>query len=388
MNKKWRKALSFAGLMILGGVVGFGTAKIFVHPSGTGPSAPLAYKLALIPALAFCFFLVIAVHELGHVLAGRLVGFRFQALTVGPLMWEREAGRIRFRWNRNLNAYGGLALCIPPDSHRLVARFIGFTAGGPLASVLLALAGGLGYRYGVPAGPSFANYVLEFFWLMCLTLSALIALITLVPMRSGGFLSDGARMLQLLRGGPKAFVDVVCLRVIAQSFSGTRPRDIDPQPLLEAVAQPLSSHFTVYLHGFLYLHYLDKGLVEKAGEHLDHYTSGVAEVPKGYQSVIYLENVWFEALYRKDAAAARKYWEQVVAGAFIPKTQVHRAAAALAFAEGDHSGAVKKVEEALLELPRSMDKGAAVAEREWLEQLLEAITQKLQMTETHRNQPA
>ena len=67
--------------------------------------------LLVVPAL----LVVILVHELGHVIGGRLAGYAFVMLAVGPVKWVREQGRVRWRWNTSLNAFGGLALMVPAD---------------------------------------------------------------------------------------------------------------------------------------------------------------------------------------------------------------------------------------------------------------------------------
>jgi hypothetical protein len=372
MKKKLKKGLTLAASALFGGLAAFVIMKFLLQPTpGPKVATPLFYKLAILPIMPLGFLIVIAVHELGHVLAGRLVKFQFRILTIGPFMWEMEAGTIRFKWNKNLNAYGGLALCLPLNTQNLVQRFIWFAAGGPLASFLLAIAAYLGLRFLTPAGPSFANYTIEFLWIMLTTLSAIICVVTLIPMRSGGFYSDGARILNFLKGGPTAKLDAVTLQTISFGYAGKRPRLLDPAPLLEAIDLPVTSTFKTYLHAYLYMHYLDCGKVEQAKAHLEKYTAGVEEIPKGYRAVVYLENTWFEAIYHSDAVRARSFFNKSEIGAFIPKSQLYRAEAALALAEGNPQLAMEKANTALKALPNAMDKGAAIAEKEWLEDLLE-----------------
>ncbi|MGK7312515.1 MAG: hypothetical protein ACN0LA_09770 [Candidatus Longimicrobiales bacterium M2_2A_002] len=86
---------------------------------------------------------VLAVHEAGHLLAGRLVGFRFLLFIVGPLRVAREGDRVQVGWNRSLSLAGWLAATGPtPDRlERLRRRTAIMVAGGPLTS-LAAGAGG------------------------------------------------------------------------------------------------------------------------------------------------------------------------------------------------------------------------------------------------------
>ena len=83
---------------------------------------------------------VLLAHECGHLLAGRLVGFRFQFLALGPLLVSRsEAGRVRVGLNREPALFGGAALALPTDDRDLVRRYTWFVAGGPILSVILAV---------------------------------------------------------------------------------------------------------------------------------------------------------------------------------------------------------------------------------------------------------
>jgi len=58
-------------------------------------------------------------------------------------------------------------------------------------------------------------------------MSVAIFIITMVPMRSGGFFSDGARLLRFTRGGEAAELDALLMQIVASSTSGTRPRELD-----------------------------------------------------------------------------------------------------------------------------------------------------------------
>ena len=40
----------------------------------------------------------LVVHELGHVIAGRLVGFRFGLIAVGPVCLRRSGNGLSLRW--------------------------------------------------------------------------------------------------------------------------------------------------------------------------------------------------------------------------------------------------------------------------------------------------
>ncbi|OGX87820.1 hypothetical protein [Hymenobacter glacialis] len=132
---KPRKILTFSISILvgigLGLLVGMYAGAHFKHVHWGG--GQVAALLALLP---LAWLVAVGLHELSHALAGVRQGFVLQWFVVGPLMWKKLDGRLRFRWNTNLNTAGGMVLCVPPDDHDLRRRFMAFAAGGPLGSVM------------------------------------------------------------------------------------------------------------------------------------------------------------------------------------------------------------------------------------------------------------
>jgi len=189
---------------------------------GDGPykwiflSLPALGALEIFLLLTLAGILVTAVHEAGHVLAGWAVGFRFYAVRVRRAQIERDGGRLRLRWIRARDIRPesrGFARLLPRDSYHLRPRLAVVFAGGPVASLLFALALFLpAYQLQLrdasqDSGPGHATLIL---WLAIVAgLSFLGFLLNLVPRGQGGSVSDGATLLVLLRGGPPA--DLHCL---------------------------------------------------------------------------------------------------------------------------------------------------------------------------------
>ena len=69
-----------------------------------------AVDLLLLPVL---ILLVLATHEVGHLLGGFSRGMRFLLLIVGPFQWTRSPGGIHFKWVFNLGTMGGIAAATP-----------------------------------------------------------------------------------------------------------------------------------------------------------------------------------------------------------------------------------------------------------------------------------
>ena len=180
-------------------------------------------------ALTGNLWLAIAVHELGHALAGRTQGFVFRLLAVGPLWIERSAdGQNAVRFNWDLVSWGGRTRSFPSDTGNLVNRYAIFVAGGPLASAFLALAA-WGLKVICHPGwlhDSFASLSM---------LSLLVFIGTALPFAAGlGVVSDGDSLRRL--AGPLAARDASLLATAGAICVGRRPRDWPAETVEQALA--------------------------------------------------------------------------------------------------------------------------------------------------------
>ncbi|RYU80474.1 M50 family metallopeptidase [Hymenobacter persicinus] len=371
--KKLKPLLLGLALGALGGVVGFWGARHGLKSSGTAHwgKPQLLGLLALLPV---AWLVAVGLHELGHALAGRLQGFRLHWLTVGPLMWRRQStGHLGFEWNRNLNTAGGLALSVPPDDVRLRERFRVFTAGGPLGSLgWTALALGVFSQLPPPMQSTVPAGALA----LSGGISLLLFVVTLLPFQAGGFASDGMRLLNLSRRGPKQELEVAMLTATVRSMAGVRPRELSRPALEAAAALPVQHPFNAYVAYYLYLHHLDAGDPEEAGRQLAHYREHLEQQPAALQASGWLEAAFFSAAYEHDAKAARAYQARAVINAHTPAEQPFRVEAALARLEGDAARARTQAEAALRELPRNLSQGSARLYEEWLRDTVRWAEQK------------
>lgn len=151
------------------------------------------WRLAM---LALSLPLQLLAHELGHVLAGRLVGFGFLSLQVGPFHLDRSLGRWRLTLRPLELGLGGRAEVWSEDHRRLPQRSAVFAAGGPAANLVVALLALLASAaIGVPvtAPGAVAAGLLG----GCAWSGVALTLLNLLPV--GGAGTDGARILTALR---------------------------------------------------------------------------------------------------------------------------------------------------------------------------------------------
>jgi hypothetical protein len=354
--------------LVLSGAIGFFAARLGLNAASQIP-APVVLSLVILFVPAF--FLVIAFHEGGHALAGVLVKFDFRMYVVGPFLWDKEQTGWKFKWNKNVNTSGGLVICLPTGTDNLSKRFSWYAAGGPLASlVLTALAYGV-YQFLLLFQSTIVIQIIVYFLLMVSFLSLVIFIATVAPLHMGGFSSDGARVLRLLRGGDTARFEVLIIKILANTTGGTRPRLLDRTELDEAqvLARKLNAPFSVYIHSFFYQAAFDNNEIDQAEKHLHEYINEAYHIPHGIRSAVWLEAAFFYAFAKKDSVKATYYWDQFKPSALIPKAQVFATEAAIVFLKDDKEVMQSKIEASLKELPNMIDKGLGIALKEKLESL-------------------
>jgi hypothetical protein len=158
--------------------IGAGFADIFPGHS------PLS-RLLFIPFAFFATFVAVAIHETTHAAVGVLVGFRFNSLRIGRLQFDRPF-RISLYKGRGTGA-GGWASLFPVKQDKLILRAIAMLLAGPMSNLIsIAVLLALPYSKG---GLS----------VLFIYISALLGVMNLVPFRSRAVISDGGRILMLLR---------------------------------------------------------------------------------------------------------------------------------------------------------------------------------------------
>ena len=309
--------------------------------------------------LADLFFIIVpmclamlVVHELGHVLAAALAGFRFEMLILGPLQISREGNRLALKFNRCFYLFG--AVSVPMDERNLRPRIALTFLGGPIASLLTGVILSCVFSkmsLVISATDPTMNLRIAFqIGIYAATLlSFIIAIITIFPSNKPGAANDGSRALRVLRSGPQGEREAGLFALLGQARTGRRPREWHPK-LIDAVTA-LSDDSLYEVSGLMlaYNFQLDKGDIEAAGKTLDSALSKTHLYPTIFRTEIYLEAAYFNAIFRKDATSARKHLTQAdKANSFVEKATYCRAEAATLFAEGDFEGATKRVEEGLL----------------------------------------
>jgi hypothetical protein len=315
-------------------------------------------------ALPLIMVSVLAWHEFGHVLGGWSAGFVTWLYVVGPLRLERENGRLRAHWNRDWALAGGLAAMAPaegqhPAAETLRMKMLRTTAGGPLASLAMALLAPLGVI--VKSESRTLAFVLICMGLMSLA----IAVATLLPHRSSGFVSDGARVAQLLRGGDAS--RLWCALSLAGSLALTmRPR-LWPVAAVDGLRRKGEPHDEVMSRWMLHSWHMDREEWEEAERALTEALEGSSKLAPALGGLIHGSAAVHYAL-RQKPEAARAHLEQTRCTTFLKAGDRSAMEALVLAAEGRREEAQRLAQTAEAQL-----RGRPEVQAELYRELLERV---------------
>jgi hypothetical protein len=271
-------------------------------------SLPVIDGLPLLLDLVLASLISTTFHELGHVLAGWALNMKLRVFVAGPFHWRFRSGRWEFEFHPSgLVLSGGAAALAPssPDNRRW--RDIVPIAAGPLASLLI---GAIALWATLEASGRPWGRVWQFLALLS-TCSLLTFVINMLPLRPESSYSDGARMYQLLSGGP--WVDVYrAFSIVASSLvCAIRPRDCDIQVIQRAAQFLARGHQALVLRMYAYTHFFDSGRFPEALRALAEAESVYAEGSSAISVELCADFVFANGFLKRDAASARAWWERM-----------------------------------------------------------------------------
>jgi hypothetical protein len=306
-----------------------------------------------------------AVHELGHAVAARAVGFEVAGLRVGPFLATAtgRGWRLRVVWEM---AAGGEVLSVPAATDRLRLRHATMIAAGPAAHLLMAAAA-------TAAAAGTGALVL---WFTAATLG-LGALANLAPSRPrlNGRWTDGRWLLAWLTQ-PERAAQRVGLGVLQRlAAAGSRPREWDERWARLAASGPRQLGDQAQVAGCLlaYARALDLGQVDGASALLARAFAARHLLPSAARASLTLESAFFTARFRGDGPVAARLLEAgLERPGLVRSADAERARAAVDLAAGRCAEAAAACDRALsaLDGPLRRAAGLVALDREVLGTML------------------
>lgn len=285
MQKKYSKyvewgvmILLFVGLLKLSTGMGF--------EEGLKPET-IEDRVLTILGIIVMVHVVLAVHELGHLIVGLIQGFRFELFVVGLLGIKREDQKIKIYFNKNLGHYGGVAATSPvddsADNPNKLARIL---LAGPIASILFAIIClGLATFLGKPFGMIFYAGGVT---------SIGIFLATTVPSRTGMFFTDRKRYQRLVNPGKDRDVELAILNISGKFSKDNSYRNIAKKEIETLIADDIP-----------FIHYF--GWFNMICWEIDHLGTINKETKAGYDTAAKTVSATLTSLFDKEI---EKYFEK------------------------------------------------------------------------------
>jgi hypothetical protein len=258
------------------------------------------------PVILLVIFITISLHEAAHACVGLALGMKLRAFVVGPFQWRIRDSRWTYRFvPAGFLSFGGSTGIVSANPNQSRGVEIAMISAGPLINFVAGL---LAAFLTISAkGQQWERYwePLAFFALVNIVTFA----INLVPFRPETLYSDGARIFQLLSGGPWAELHRVSSIALSSTVTPLRPRNYDIQAINSAAAYFTHGREALMLRLLATSYFLDHNQIAEARAHFAQAASIAQDSTFNISSDL-LPAFVFNAVYLEhDASAARRYWD-------------------------------------------------------------------------------
>jgi len=260
--------------------------------------------------LVAALLLTVFLHESGHALTGLALGMKLRMFVVGPFQWRIRDGRWTFKFIlAQFFSAGGATAVVPTNPWQPRWREICMIAAGPLANLVTGLIAG--YAAIVAKGQPYEPYwsILTIFS----TLSLVTFVVNLIPFRPEAAYSDGARIYQLLGGGPWADLHRAISVAASSMVTPLRPKDYDIDAIQRAELSFTQGHQALLLRLLASSYFLDCGMISQASGAVTEAEQICKESTLDIPAELCMAFVYRTAFLRRDATGARQWWERMEA---------------------------------------------------------------------------
>jgi hypothetical protein len=279
-------------------------------------------------------FLMVVVHEVGHVAGGLAAGFRFRSIRAGPLQLDAP---IRLSFGpRPGNPFAGDAAMIPVTTEGLVPGGKLLVFGGAAANIL----SGLGVLL-LPMSLSFGS-------LLFAVLSIGNGLSDLLPFRNVLGVSDGMFLWALFRHRPRAERWLGEMRLRQDVIDGVLPEALPTEFIAKVTALQDDSIDTVTSHALAFIAAYHRHRDDDAARCLEICLTYSSHAQPVLRAALISEAAVFQARRRGRADLAEQWVGDFPSSA--PVWMRGRAEAAILEARGDSRAAAAKLSQCDREL--------------------------------------
>lgn len=238
----------------------------------------------IIWAVVFFFlslFLLIHLHELGHLFFGKLAGYKLILYKVGPFCWKLENGRFKFETEK-MKGYAGLCMMIPPADGASRNANLLYYAGGVLMNLLTGIIALL-FAFLTPGISILLFLALGIFGM----LSIGTGILNLRPAKSQNNPTDGMILWSVWQGEDFAEGFALINRLQMELSMGTRPRDLNF--LNDEKENTSDPYLRIYILIYLLYKAWDTDNKEKIKIYADKIRGMQAQIPSAIEDAVKFE---------------------------------------------------------------------------------------------------
>jgi hypothetical protein len=294
---------------------------------------------SLLVSLIAGYYVVVLIHELGHLAAATVQGFEFREIAAGPFVLRRQTSGLRARFVPGRILAGGHVTGVP-DSHRdLRRRFKIVLSGGPIATALLFVC--LAF---LP--------LTQLTWVLWIW-NAVVAASSWLPFYTRGSVTDAKAVLILSRPGSDGEWLAAVLYLIVLDRQGVSPRDW-PAEVVAQLASNGDSPPAALARYFTLVCALDLGERERVAEALERLLESSNHLRPDLRRTCFSEAAFYQGVMARNAELALAWLKDArkVTGTTADKGWDAGLLAAVAFAEGKEEEAREHARGAIAYLGR------------------------------------
>jgi len=283
------------------------------------------------------WYLCLVTHELGHLLVGRLIGFRMRQLALGPLVITNVADRTKATLARRWDFVTFMTIGAPTKLRR---RLCVYSMGGILANLLC---GSISLVL-VSSEQTLSNLALA----EIAFYSVWYIVITAIPYtRRNGLVTDGFRLLSFVRSDPSMKRWLAITELSHNLDCGIRGKRWSRELVNAAGAGPQGSLDALQGGWLAYYATSDAHEIESSARYLEQCLHESALAKPEFKQALILEASVFQAWERKDIQKANQWRMRIDHSVKVSPILLERGSIALLWAEGKTDEATQRWQTAI-----------------------------------------
>lgn len=218
------------------------------------------------------YLIIIAVHQLGHLVMGLYSGFKLRILVIGPFgLIRNERGRFSIYLEDNLSSWSGICITTPQNEENSnLEKFKNIMIAGPIASMIFGI---------LCLTVTLDSYDLLLFSIGILSL--VLSIFTLIPRSTGFSYTDGGRWIRIRNGGKDRQIESAMFNIAQSYYKNGDYSKIDIDEIQNILYDDDPKN--VYIgHYYTMLYYLDNSYLEEVERQKKYMKLLEPSIPKSY----------------------------------------------------------------------------------------------------------